>query len=77
MPTNPMSIIVTYIKAYAIKNRHIELQQVNNTIEPLKRFDEKVKKLENQRNLLSGCLFPAFFLKIWVLPILDLWMDII
>ena len=54
MPTNPMSIIVTYIKAYAIKNRHIELQQVNNTIEPLKRFDEKVKKLENQKLKLDG-----------------------
>ncbi len=54
MPTNPMSIIVTYIKAYAIKNRHIELQQVNNTIEPLKRFDEKVKKLENQKLKLEG-----------------------
>lgn len=49
MPTNPMSIIVTYIKAYIIENSHIELQQISNIIEPLKRFDEKVKKLEKQK----------------------------
>lgn len=49
MPTNPMSIIVTYIKAYIIENSYIELQQINNIIEPLERFDEKVKKLEKQK----------------------------
>lgn len=49
MLTNPMSIIVTYIKAYIIENSHIELQQINNIIEPLERFDQKVKKLEKQK----------------------------
>lgn len=54
MPTNPMSIIVTYIKAYIIENYHVEIHQVNNTIEPLERFDKKVKKLEAEKHEEEG-----------------------
>lgn len=31
MPTNSMSIIVSYIKAYIIEDKYIKLNQVNTT----------------------------------------------
>lgn len=50
MPTNPMSIIAAYIKAYVIEDKYIKLNQVNTTIKPLEKFDEKVSRLKKEKH---------------------------
>lgn len=42
------STIITYIQAYIIENSYTEIHHVNNTIEPLEKFDKKVKKREKE-----------------------------
>lgn len=50
MLKNPLSLIVTYIKAQIIENTQIYLNQVSSIQEPLKKFNEKINNLKQETN---------------------------